>query len=360
MYKTKVRHRLFEIFRIFCVIFTLVCILLRPAVAAEGVRQGLLLCCNTVIPSIFPFLVLTPLLLYGSCSRLFGLLLLPYTRLLGIRSPKAPAALLLGLLGGFASGAAGVATLTDAGDITPKEAEILLCCTVNAGPAFVVSGVGSAMLGNLTAGWFLFASLSAASFCCGLCAAAFSPKQSVAPPPNPLFTKDTPQTLVSALKSAVLSMLTLCGFITFFAFLQHTLLPQNTPYAARFLSCMLLEVTSACRLACEGMPALRLFLCCASLSIMGCSILLQVRALMPPQVRLAPLVQTRLLHLPLSLLFLSALLHFFPLALPTYFTLLKDPAYLQMPIDVIPLVFFLFCAVVCSLPAPLPFPKKRL
>ena len=86
MYRTKLLRRFFEVFRFFCIFFTLICVLLRPAVAAAGVREGLLLCCNTIIPSIFPFLVLSPLLLSGRFAQWLGLFLLPYTRGLGIRS----------------------------------------------------------------------------------------------------------------------------------------------------------------------------------------------------------------------------------------------------------------------------------
>ncbi|MEG1407820.1 MAG: hypothetical protein RSD23_08165 [Ruthenibacterium sp.] len=362
MYGTKLRRNFFEFFRIFSLFFTIVCVLLRPSAAAQGVREGLLLCCNTVIPSVFPFLVLTPLLLSGAFARVFGIFLLPYTRFcLHIRSTKAPAALLLGLLGGFAGGAAGIAALVNTGDITPAEAETLLCCTVNAGPGFVVSGIGAAMLGSAAAGWYLFAALSAASLFCGMGAALFQKHTAFHKHETPSCnTKIASTTLVSAIKSAVSSMLNLCGFITFFAFLQHTFLPQNTPFAVRFLCGMLLEVTTACRLACDGVFALRLFFCCAALSVMSGSILLQVRALTPPPVRIAPLIKTRLLHLPLSLLFLSLLLHFFPLSRAVFLGTMKDPAYLQMPIDVIPFVLLLFCVVVCSLPARLPFPQNRL
>ena len=77
-----------------------------PGAAAGGVLRGLSVCYETVIPALFPFLVLSRLLLESAANAL-GLLLLPYTRLLGLHSTKAPAAMLCGVLGGFAGGAKG-------------------------------------------------------------------------------------------------------------------------------------------------------------------------------------------------------------------------------------------------------------
>ena len=75
-------------------------VFLRPGAAAGGVLRGLSVCYETVIPALFPFLVLSRLLLESRAANALGLLLRPYTRLLGLHSTKAPAAMLCGVLGG--------------------------------------------------------------------------------------------------------------------------------------------------------------------------------------------------------------------------------------------------------------------
>ena len=96
----KIKRALAELVWTGALLFAAVSIFLRPAAAAGGVLRGLGVCYETVIPALFPFLVLSRLLLESRAASALGLLLRPYTRLLGMRSPKAPAAMLCGVLGG--------------------------------------------------------------------------------------------------------------------------------------------------------------------------------------------------------------------------------------------------------------------
>ena len=105
--------------------FAAASVFLRPGAAAGGVLRGLSVCYETVIPALFPFLVLSRLLLESRAASALGLLLRPYTRLLGLHSPKAPAAMLCGVLGGFAGGAKAVDVLYRTGELTAAEAR---CC----------------------------------------------------------------------------------------------------------------------------------------------------------------------------------------------------------------------------------------
>ena len=168
----KIKRALAELVWTGALLFAAASVFLRPGAAAGGVLRGLSVCYETVIPALFPFLVLSRLLLESRAASALGLLLRPYTRLLGLHSPKAPAAMLCGVLGGFAGGAKAVDVLYRTGELTAAEA-VLLVCTIGSGPGFVVSSVGALMLGSAGAGWLLLGAQLGASLVCGLAAALF-------------------------------------------------------------------------------------------------------------------------------------------------------------------------------------------
>ena len=105
-------------------------------------KDALVLCARSVIPSLFPFLVISSLLLFLG----FGQLTAPW--LAGLMEPlfRVPgagsAALLLGLIGGYPIGAQTAAELYRGGLVTRAEAERLLAFCNNSNPVFLISVLG--------------------------------------------------------------------------------------------------------------------------------------------------------------------------------------------------------------------------
>lgn len=166
------------VLRVAWFLFLVICTaqtLARPGVAMQGAAHGMQLCCETVIPSLFPFLVLCELLLQSPLADFFGIPFVPLARALGIRSRRAPAALFCGLLGGFASAARSVDRMYRESEISQREASVLLVCCVGSSPAFIIGSAGYAMLGSVKAGWFLLAGQFTASLICGFAAARLTP-----------------------------------------------------------------------------------------------------------------------------------------------------------------------------------------
>ncbi|MFQ8833089.1 MAG: hypothetical protein ACLR7U_09580 [Ruthenibacterium lactatiformans] len=106
----------------------------------------------------------------------------------------------------------------------------------------------------------------------------------------------------------------------------------------------------ACCAACETASAWRTQLCCAA-SVMGASVFLQVRVC--PRIPLLPLLLSRLLHLPLSLLLFGLLAKLFPMALSAGAQWDASPLLaVRMPPDVM-LILFAMAALACgALPVP--------
>ena len=118
--------------------------------------KALTLCAGTVIPALFPFIVVTGLLV-----RLgFGQWLAPDMAGLMASLFRLPgcagSALLLGLVGGYPIGARTAAELYASGDLTRQEAERLLTFCNNSNPVFLISVLGVGVFGSVRAGLWLW------------------------------------------------------------------------------------------------------------------------------------------------------------------------------------------------------------
>lgn len=112
-------------------------LILDGKTALTGARTGVLLCFQTVIPALFPFLVLSNVLMGMSCG-----FLRPLGRL--CHMPKGAQALLVpAFLGGYPVGAQSVAAAWRAGTLQKEEAEEMLAFCNNAGPSFLFGLVAS-------------------------------------------------------------------------------------------------------------------------------------------------------------------------------------------------------------------------
>lgn len=131
--------------------------------AAQAVREGLALCGGSVIPALFPFLVVSRLFVATGSAAALGRLLAPLTRrMLGISGPGGTA-VLLGLLGGYPVGAQTAGELVRTGAISRQEGQRLLLFCNNCGPAFALGVAGVGCFGSLRAGvWLWLIHVSAA------------------------------------------------------------------------------------------------------------------------------------------------------------------------------------------------------
>lgn len=122
--------------------FAILALILDAGTAVSAAGRGLQLCLETVVPSLFPFLVAARLFTGSGaaqwCARVLGPVMGPA---FGLPSNGA-AAVVLGLLGGYPVGAQTAASLYGSGQLTRKEAEQLLAFCSNAGPAFIFGMVG--------------------------------------------------------------------------------------------------------------------------------------------------------------------------------------------------------------------------
>lgn len=193
-------------------------LLCRPDAAAQAVRDGLSLCFRTVVPSLFPFLAVSGLLLrlgFGAvlqpvCAVFMG----PVFRMRGICAVPLAA----GLLGGYPTGAKAAAELYEQGAVTRQEAELLLGFCNNCGPGFLLGFVGAGILGSAQAGAYLFLVHALAALLTGMVLTRWCSRRD--PPPLPCHLPvqkiSLPRMITESVSTALTSMLGICAYVVLF------------------------------------------------------------------------------------------------------------------------------------------------
>ena len=143
-------------------------LLVDPQSAMEAARNGLALCGNVIVPSLFPFFVLSSLVvdlgLAGYLGRLLERVMRPLFRVNG----ACASALALGFIGGYPVGARTAIALYQSGMCTRTEAQRLLAFCNNSGPAFILGVVGAGVFASSRVGVLLCLAHALASVCVGV------------------------------------------------------------------------------------------------------------------------------------------------------------------------------------------------
>ena len=204
--------------------------------AFRGASEGIQLCIQTLIPSLFPFFVLSSLLT-GSLS---GPFLRPLCRIFSI-TETAQSALVVGALGGYPTGAQTVMQLYYDGRIDQTQATRLISFCNNAGPSFFFGIVAS----KFSTPWMSWALWGIHLFSAAL--VAFLDKQK-------LQTDETEVAYASvslplAVQRSIRAIASVCGWVLLFriivGFLDRWLL-WLLPRSVRVCLIGLMELTNGC------------------------------------------------------------------------------------------------------------------
>lgn len=200
-------------------------LMLYPQPAMEAARSGLRLCYNVIIPSLFPFFVLSSLVvelgLAGYLGRLLEGLMRPLFRVGG----ACASAVALGFIGGYPVGAKTAIGLYESGQCTRTEAERLLAFCNNSNPVFLISVLGAGVFGSVRTGVWLWLIHVLSALLTGLVFRG-SGNAAVRRPvarPAPFQAVRFVPALVGAVRSALSGMLSVCAFVVFFYVLARPL-----------------------------------------------------------------------------------------------------------------------------------------
>ncbi|MBQ4562438.1 MAG: hypothetical protein IJA55_08945 [Clostridia bacterium] len=211
------------------------------------ITDALRLCAETLIPSIFPFMVLTKLLLAcGLDSMIKSVIKKPFEAIFHLNANLA-SAYILGMISGYPQGAYAIAEIYDKGGCTKDEAERALAFCNNTGPAFMIGAVGS-LSGDVKLGRSLFFMQLGITLLYGILSRPKKLTEADEIRKNDHIGFDI---IPKAVTSSVIPMLNICSFVVIFALVCSwvSLIPVSTEIKAFIYS--IIEITNGVRFICR-------------------------------------------------------------------------------------------------------------
>ena len=220
-----------------------ICILSFASASSKGAFEGLKICSSIIIPSLFPFTVLSILLQKSGGLLWIGNLInkvsFPLFRINGTDF----SVIIISLIGGYPIGSKIINELYKSNQIDKKTAKRLLRFCVNPSPAFIVSALGVNVLKSKTAGLiFLFSNTTA----CIILNLIFNRSRidNIKKPKEQLNCGEnfSDSFVFSVLEGAKI-ILNICAFVTLFSSIAEIIKPAFEDRNFYALFCPFLEIS---------------------------------------------------------------------------------------------------------------------
>ncbi len=131
---------------------------------AETIKRCIYVCLDSLIPSLFCFMVFSSLLIKSGIGEILFTPLWYITKFILHLDRKMFSVFLLSQIGGYPVGVRLLSELNDGSKECDKLCNTALCYCYNSGPAFVIGIVGIGIYGDVKAGLIVFLSCLAANF----------------------------------------------------------------------------------------------------------------------------------------------------------------------------------------------------
>ncbi len=265
-------------------------LLIFSSIVANGVKTGINLSLNILIPSLLPFTVLSIMFLKSG-----GFYYL--SKIIGAKF----SIWLISAIGGYMSGAI---VLKNLEENTPKPFLKNACLyAVNAGPSFIFFAVGIATFNNLEIALYLLFSHLAASFI--FCVFSKGIDKNLIKKPASLTAGET---LFISLEQGLINILKICGMVVFISAIYEII---KIIEPLKFLS-LFLEVTVGISKSNKNLYLIQFLL-----SFSGLSVILQIKMILKNTISFLRCFLYRVLHGTISLIILTILNYFAPISVQT-------------------------------------------
>ena len=261
---------------ILCFFGTVLFILLgKPA--KDGVRHGLNLSAKVLIPTLFPFFILSDYWISNYRANKKSIINKLFQRTFGING-EGISAYVGSLLFGFPLGVKIACSLFDQDRIDDKQLTVLCGFSNNPSAAFVISGVGIGMLGSVNVGLKLFLCCVISSVACGIFFRYRCCNSEVSG-----FNSWQKFELVDSIKRAGLTSISVTAFVTCFCTLITVISSFIRNKKLMAIISSLLEVCTAADLIVRLNSPIKIPLLAFALGFSGLSVHLQAFSLMPKE-----------------------------------------------------------------------------
>ncbi len=222
-------------------------LIIFPKESADSISRGLSYSLEILIPSLFPYIVISSFIMRTNASVCIGNVFAPVCRTVFGLPKCCSGAIILSFIGGFPVGAKCVQILFIQGKINVSQAEHMMKFCVCAGPAFLITAVGAIMLNNPETGVILYISQLISALIIGIISVdrkknSSSNTQKIE---NVELNKSVTSAFIESVSDALSSVFSISALVMVFSMLitvVKILVPQTYIFAA-----ILLEVTSACK-----------------------------------------------------------------------------------------------------------------
>lgn len=333
-----------NMFKILSFLFLAFAMFYYPQEVFFSAFTGLKLWSNIVLPALFPFFVISDLLMKQGFVSFMGVLFEPLMRPLFNLPGKASFILAMTHISGIPIGAVLTCQLRQEKELTRIEGERLLAITCNPSPGFMLGVVAAGMLDNPNLGIIICSSIYLANLLVGLIFRFYGSERKKSKPifswqnalnelrkTQSINNKPFGELLADAIKNSTSTVLLVGGYITFFSVIIHLIMIcQVSEFLAVFLGFVsgdllkgsadaliqgVFETTLGCQAAALAIPSLKLkiglitlFMGWGGLSVFG-----QVASFTTAtDLRLIPFVIARAMHAFLAMLISQIFLMYSP------------------------------------------------
>jgi len=124
--------------------------LIQPDIVVNSIKETLSTFILTVLPTLFPFILCSQMILMLNGARIIGYPLIPLIKILKLDTDVA-GAYATSLIGGYPSGSASLSLLHSKGRLNRNYLVSMILCS-NCGPMFVIGTIGTVLLNSYGAG----------------------------------------------------------------------------------------------------------------------------------------------------------------------------------------------------------------
>ncbi len=246
-----------------CVCITLATLLIFPKECRNGGTNGTYLCIQVLIPSLFPFMVLSSFIVQSGLSSSVPKWAGKVTEHIFNLPGCCAYVILLALIGGYPVGASGIKSLWKQKLITNKQARQMSLFCVASGPGFLVTYIGAVMTRSLRTGYILLASQTVAVLVLGILAGIFANKNETIDTDAKSKVKITAASaLVPSVTNAIKACTLMCALVVLFSAASEVLITliKDNPSVKWIVA--IFEITNGVKILSQGYPTAMLSAAC--------------------------------------------------------------------------------------------------
>ncbi len=279
------RNTIFPTFALLLMVYTLI----FPLECCFYVSKALDICIKSLIPSLFPFILLVKLYCATKdISSKSSLISNIFSKITGI-PPVLSSIVLIGMFSGFPTGALAASSVYENNLCTKSDAERAIALSNNCSAAFLINAAGAKILHNTAFGYILLLSQCVSLIVCALLLKVIFPKKTVSGDviyysnqnaKQSISNKSFTSVFTKCIKDSINSVLGVSAYVMFFSLISGILSDMlfaihDTPTFSMIIS-GIFEVSGAVFKATELSFPRNLLMCSFVCSLSGLAVFFQV------------------------------------------------------------------------------------